>query len=87
MKLLFGFIVFFCFQFSLGQNFYLNIKGTSEIENKTIDSLQYESKHSSVALLLKEQKRFENKLTQQGYLVAILIMKKTHKALLILTLL
>ena len=38
MKLLLGLILFFCFQFSLGQNFYLNIKGASEIENKTIDS-------------------------------------------------
>ena len=67
MKLLLGLLLFFCFQFSLGQNFYLNIKGTSEIENKTIDSLQYESKHASVASILEEQKRFENKLTNQGF--------------------
>lgn len=67
MKLLLGLLLFFWFQFSLGQNFYLNIKGTSEIENKTIDSLQYENKHASVALLLEEQKRFENKLTNQGF--------------------
>ncbi len=76
MKLLFGFILFFCFQFSLGQNFYLNIKGTSEIENKAIDSLQYESKHSSVALLLEEQKRFENKLTNQGFFDWLLLDQK-----------
>ena len=67
MKLLLGLILFFCFQFSLGQNFYLNIKGASEIENKTIDSLQYEIKHASVASILEEQKRFENKLTNQGF--------------------
>lgn len=67
MKLLLGLILFFCFQFSLGQNFYLNIKGASEIENKTIDSLQYEIKHVSVASILEEQKRFENKLTNQGF--------------------
>jgi len=67
MKLLLGLLLFFCFQFSLGQNFYLNIKGTSEIENKTIDSLQYENKHTSVASILEEQKRFENKLTNQGF--------------------
>lgn len=67
MKLLLGLILFFCFQFSLGQNFYLNIKGTSEVENKTIDSLQYENKHASVASILEEQKRFENKLTNQGF--------------------
>ena len=67
MKLLLGLLLFFCFQFSLGQNFYLNIKGTSEVENKTIDSLQYEIKHASVASILEEQKRFENKLTNQGF--------------------
>ena len=67
MKLLLGLLMFFCFQFSLGQNFYLNIKGTSEIENKTIDSLQYENKHTSVASILEEQKRFESKLTNQGF--------------------
>lgn len=67
MKLLLGLLLFFCFQFSLGQNFYLNIKGASEIENKTIDSLQYENKHTSVASILEEQKRFENKLTNQGF--------------------
>ena len=67
MKLLLGLTLFFCFQFSLGQNFYLNIKGASEIENKIIDSLQYENKHASVASILEEQKRFENKLTNQGF--------------------
>lgn len=67
MKLLLGLLLFFCFQFSLGQNFYLNIKGASETENKTIDSLQYENKHASVASILEEQKRFENKLTNQGF--------------------
>jgi hypothetical protein len=67
MKLLLGLLLFFCFQFSLGQNFYLNIKGASEIENKTIDSLQYQNKHASVASILEEQKRFENKLTNQGF--------------------
>ena len=76
MKLLLGFILFFCFQFSLGQNFYLNIKGTSETENKTIDSLQYESKHASVALLLEEQKRFESKLTNQGFFDWLLLEQK-----------
>ena len=67
MKLLLGLLLFFWFQFSLGQNFYLNIKGASETENKTIDSLQYENKHASVASILEEQKRFENKLTNQGF--------------------
>ncbi|NHM04971.1 BamA/TamA family outer membrane protein [Flavobacterium celericrescens] len=67
MKSILLFIVCLCFQFSLGQNFYLEVAGTSEKENKTIDSLQYESKHASVASILEEQKRFESKLTNQGY--------------------
>lgn len=76
MKLLLGLLLFFCFQFSLGQNFYLNIKGASEIENKTIDSLQYENKHTSVASILEEQKRFENKLTNQGFFDWLLLEQK-----------
>ena len=67
MKSILLFIVCLCFQFSLGQNFYLEVAGTSEKENKTIDSLQYESKHSTVVSILEEQKRFESKLTNQGY--------------------
>ncbi len=67
MKSFYLFIICLYFQFSLGQNYHLNIKGTSEIENKTIDSLQYEKKHTSVASILEEQKRFENKLTNQGF--------------------
>jgi hypothetical protein len=76
MKLLFGFIMFFCFQFSLGQNFYLKVTGTSEKENKTIDSIQYESKHVTVALILEEQKRFESKLTNQGFFEWLLLEQK-----------
>lgn len=67
MKFIYSFLVLFCFQFSLGQNFYLRIVGTSEKEIKTIDSLQYESKHSTVASILEEQKRFETRLTNQGF--------------------
>ena len=51
----------------MGQNFYLKVTGTSKKENNTIDSLQYQSKHASVALILEEQKRFESKLTNQGF--------------------
>ena len=67
MKLLFSFIVFFSIQFSLGQNFYLKIEGDSEQERKTIDSITYEFKHTSVASILTEQKRFESKLTNLGF--------------------
>ena len=67
MKSFLLFLLLFCSQFSLGQNFYLKIKGTSETENKIIDSIQYQPKHNSVSLLLEEQKRFENKLTNLGF--------------------
>ena len=76
MKSIFLFIVCLCFQFSLGQNFYLKIAGTSEKENNTIDSLQYESKQTSVALILEEQKRFESKLTNQGFFDWLLLEQK-----------
>jgi hypothetical protein len=76
MKLLLSFTLFFWFQFSLGQNFYLKIEGASEQERKTIDSITYEFKHNTVASLLKEQQRFESKLTQQGFLDWLLLEQK-----------
>lgn len=76
MKLLLSFTLFFWFQCSLGQNFYLKIEGASEQERKTIDSITYEFKHSTVASLLKEQQRFESKLTQQGFLDWLLLEQK-----------
>jgi hypothetical protein len=60
----------------LGQNFYLKIEGASEQERKTIDSIAYEFKHNTVASLLKEQQRFESKLTQQGFLDWLLLEQK-----------
>jgi hypothetical protein len=51
----------------LGQNFYLKVAGTSENENKIIDSLRYESKHKNVASILEEKKRLETNLTNQGF--------------------
>ena len=76
MKLLLSFTLFFWFQCSLGQNFYLKIEGASEQERKTIDSIIYEFKHNTVASLLKEQQRFESKLTQQGFLDWLLLEQK-----------
>ena len=76
MKLLLSFTLFFWLQCSLGQNFYLKIEGASEQERKTIDSISYEFKHTSVASLLKEQQRFESKLTQQGFLDWLLLEQK-----------
>ncbi|MQP52135.1 hypothetical protein GFJ95_04770 [Flavobacterium sp. LMO9] len=79
MKSFLLFILLFFFQFSLGQNFYLKIEGKSENECKTIDSMLYNKKHKSVALLLEEQKRFETKLTNQGFFDWLLLeQKKTN---------
>ena len=76
MKSFSFFIVCFCFQFSLGQNFYLKIEGKSDNECKTIDSILYNKKHKSVALLLEEQKGFETKLTNQGFFDWLLLEQK-----------
>lgn len=79
MKFIILLIVCFYFQFSLGQNFYLKIEGISKKENSTIDSIEYESKHVSVVQILEEQKKFENKLTNQGFFDWILLeQKKTN---------
>lgn len=76
MKFIYIFITFFCFQLTLGQNFYLKIAGTLEKEHKTIDSLQYQSKHTSVASILEEQKKFEEKITHQGFFDWFLLEQK-----------
>jgi len=76
MKFIYIFITILCFQLTLGQNFYLKIAGTSEKEHKTIDSLQYQSKHTSVASILEEQKKFEEKLTHQGFFDWFLLEQK-----------
>lgn len=76
MKFICIFITFLCFQLTLGQNFYLKIAGTSEKEHKTIDSLQYQSKHTSVASILEEQKKFEEKITHQGFFDCFLLEQK-----------
>ena len=76
MKFIYIFITIFCFQLTLGQNFYLKIAGTSEKEHKTIDSLQYQSKHTSVASILEEQKKFEEKITHQGFFDWFLLEQK-----------
>ncbi|CAM3952980.1 hypothetical protein FLCU109888_10635 [Flavobacterium cucumis] len=79
MKFIILLIVCFYFQISLGQNFYLKIEGISKKENSTIDSIEYKSKHVSVVQILEEQKRFENKLTNQGFFDWILLeQKKTN---------
>jgi hypothetical protein len=50
------------------QNFQLQITGTSIIETKTIDSLQYISKHSSIKSVSNEINKISKELTKIGFL-------------------
>ncbi|MBP4141457.1 hypothetical protein J3S90_06555 [Flavobacterium sp. P4023] len=50
------------------QNFYLKIKGKNNLENKTIDSLIYNTKHKNIKSLTDEIKAFSLKLTKLGYI-------------------
>lgn len=54
-------------QFIFGQNFYLKITSEKENEIKTIDSIGYKTKHSSVKNILDENVLFAKKLTQLGF--------------------
>ena len=51
-----------------GQIFYLQIEGSTEYENKIIDSINYNTKHKNISSLLKTIKSFDSTLTNQGYL-------------------
>ncbi|WP_223151076.1 hypothetical protein [Flavobacterium sp. GP15] len=69
MKSFLFFIFFFtiCWNTS-AQNFYLKIKGKNNLENKTIDSLIFNTKHKNIKSLTDEIKAFSLKLTKLGYI-------------------
>ncbi len=52
----------------MAQNSYLEIKGSVETENKTIDSLTYSKKHSNTKSLVDEINLFSEKIFKNGYL-------------------
>ncbi|WJS95219.1 hypothetical protein NYQ10_01905 [Flavobacterium johnsoniae] len=56
-----------------GQSFYLNIKGTNEKQNQTIDSVNYNKAHTNLKSLTNEIASVAEKLTKQGYLDIITI--------------
>ncbi|MBM6500635.1 hypothetical protein H9X54_015185 [Flavobacterium macrobrachii] len=56
-----------CSQNHFGQNFYLKITSDKENEVKTIDSIGYKTKHSSVKSILDENTLFTKKLMQLGF--------------------
>jgi hypothetical protein len=50
------------------QNSYLKISGASEFENKTIDSIGYNKKHSNVKGVFEEVQLVSDKLMKHGYI-------------------
>ena len=52
----------------MAQNSYLQIKGSNESENKTIDSLTYIKKHTNTKSLIYEVNSFSDKILKTGYL-------------------
>ena len=50
------------------QNFYLKISATSTIENRTIDSIGYNSKHPNTKSIIDETQIFSEKLTRLGFI-------------------
>lgn len=63
-------IVFFLLysNFAIGQPFYLKIKGKNSIENKSIDSIGYFSKHATIKAVVEEYNSFSKKIVGIGYL-------------------
>ena len=50
------------------QNLFLKITGESETENRTIDSVGYNSKHTNAKSVIDEANAFSDKLSHLGYL-------------------
>ncbi len=67
MKFILSILLFLFFQHSFSQQFEMLVEGNSVTETKTIDSIGYLKKHSTVASILEEQKLLEQKLQQKGY--------------------
>ncbi|MCL9809176.1 ShlB/FhaC/HecB family hemolysin secretion/activation protein [Flavobacterium luminosum] len=57
-------------QNSFGQQFYLTISSDNQDENKIIDSISYQKKHSSVKSILEEEKNFKKKIETIGFFEA-----------------
>ncbi|WP_438965858.1 hypothetical protein [Flavobacterium sp.] len=67
MKFNLSILLFLFIQLSFSQQFEMLVEGNSVPETKTIDSIGYLKKHSTVASVLEEQKLLEQKLQQKGY--------------------
>ncbi|MDX6190181.1 hypothetical protein SGQ83_12540 [Flavobacterium sp. Fl-318] len=67
MKQLLNILIFIFGLSCHAQNFYLKINGTNQIENKTIDSLNYTTKHNNIKSLFDEINSTSKKLSKKGY--------------------
>lgn len=68
MKLLCHILLLILSSNCLAQSFYLNINGTNEAQNRTIDSISYIKKHPNIKLLNNEISTTLSLLTRQGYI-------------------
>ncbi len=69
-KILFLFFLLLINRNVSAQNFYLQIVGQNDSENKSIDSIGYVKKHQNIKSILIENNSFYEKLTKKGYLNA-----------------
>jgi hypothetical protein len=69
-KILFLFFLLLTNRNVSAQNFYLQIVGQNDSENKSIDSIDYVKKHQNIKSILIENNSFYEKLTKKGYLNA-----------------
>lgn len=68
MKLLCSILLLILSSNCFAQSFYLNINGTNEAQNRTIDSISYIKKHPNIKLLNNEISTTLSLLTKQGYI-------------------
>ncbi|WP_347052963.1 hypothetical protein [Flavobacterium olei] len=68
MKLLYSILLLILTSNCFAQSFYLNINGTNEAQNRTIDSISYIKKHPNIKLLNNEISTTLSLLTKQGYI-------------------
>lgn len=70
MKKIFFLLITLSWLFSYSQKLNLTINGTSILEQKTIDSINYKKKHNNVSSILNTIKKFDSTLNNLGYITA-----------------
>lgn len=70
------FLFLFCFGLNCSsQNFHLQLTGSSDLENKVLDSINYISKHNSIKSISEEINTTSEKLYEIGYIENLLLEK------------